>query len=84
MPKDFPDPGSRLPHPDPVVANGRVVPRRKSEPLRVLNPYSRVLACASATVGAVASLAYLDWRYVTMGLVVTLGVTLAGPWVKPS
>jgi hypothetical protein len=75
------DPG--LPHPNPVVANGRIVPGRAGEPLRVLNPYSRFVGCVAATAGSVAGLVALEWRWFAVGLVVALGVTLAGPWVKP-
>lgn len=87
MPRDFPYPRQvpdPTPDPDPVVANGRIVPRRKGEPLKVLNAYSRFAACVAATAGTTASLMYLDWRWVAIGLVVGFGIAMAGPWVRPS
>jgi hypothetical protein len=81
VPREFP---REVPDPDPVIANGQIVPRRKGEPLKVLNPYSRFVANAAATTGSVFGLVYLEWRWLAIGLVVALGTALAGPWVKPS
>jgi hypothetical protein len=83
VPKEFPR-ELPSPDPDPVIANGQIVPRRKGEPLKVLNAYSRFAGCVAATAGCVASLMYLEWRWAAIGLVVALGTALAGPWVKPS
>lgn len=47
---------------------------------RVLNPVSRGVAWAALTVGGLGTLAHESWKWLAGGVIVAVGVTVAGPW----
>lgn len=62
-------------------------PGKKEVPItpviKVLHPAMRTFIGLALAAGGVASLFLWDWRYLSTGLILTLGGLIVGPWRDP-